>query len=106
MSGKVDTGTAGCIDLHRCSSTDPLVDLQRMLMSILGMLRTLEVNVSISLLLEMGVQWAAIAKSGPIGLVSWADLDDVAVLSGQAFADAVLSLHAEMEKFSHKVVAQ
>ena len=61
------------------SSTAPLVDLQRCLMSMLGTLGKLEGNFSISLLLEVDVQWAAIVWSRPIGLVSQSDLDNVAV---------------------------
>ena len=69
------------------------VDLQRRLMSMFGVWRKLKGNFSISLTSESDVQWATVAESRPIGPVSQADLDNVAVLSGQDFADAILSLH-------------
>ena len=71
-------------------ATDPLVDLH-----VVGILGKLQKGFSLSLLFEVDAKWTAIVRSGPIGRVYQADLDNVAVLKGAAFANAVLSLHAE-----------
>ena len=44
---KVGPGEAGIVDSKRCFSTAPLVDLQRTLMSIFGMLCEAEVTFSL-----------------------------------------------------------
>ena len=78
-------------------STAPVVDLQRRLMSMLGMLGKLEGILSLS---HNDARWAAVVRSGQMGPVTQADLDNVTALSGLAFADA------EIEKFLHEVVVQ
>ena len=52
---KVGLGEAGVVDLYPCSSAAPLVDMQRKLMSIIGMLREAEGNFSLSHQYEVGV---------------------------------------------------
>ena len=58
---KVGPGEAGIVDLYRCSSTAPLVDLQRRLMSIIGMLRKAEGTFSL-FKCEISVQWTAVVS--------------------------------------------
>ena len=106
-TSKVDAGEAGCVDLYRGSSTALLVGLQIRLMNMVGMLGKSEESFSLSLHFEVDVQWAAtIVRSGQLGLIPKADLDNRTALKGLAFADAVLHLHAGIGMFLHKVVVQ
>ena len=50
------TSARRSVDLYRCSSIAPVVDLQRRLMSIIGMQRKSEGTLSISLQCEISVQ--------------------------------------------------
>ena len=66
-ASKVCLGEAGSGDFHRCSSTALLVDLQRRMMSIIGMQRKAEETLSLSLQCEISVQWAAVVGKRPVG---------------------------------------
>ena len=100
-SDRVDADDAAFLEPYRWSSTAPLVDLQRKLKNVLGILGEMqERGFSKRLHLELCSQWESIVLGGLVGPVTYADLELVSRLDMQALASAVLGLHAQLFFFT------
>ena len=81
-----------------------LIDVQRRLMSVIGMLRKAEGTFTLSLQSEISVQWAAVVGRGPLEPATQADLDNISARRAAAFSSAVLQLHAGIGVFCADIV--